>query len=264
MLRQITILAALPLLGPSLAEAANLRSFRTSKVTAESPPLVHSDLVLSLEDVRRVCSPWSSFEYGECPKYNVTNLCEQLPGLCRDATYRRSEMPQLPDPPPSGSEADQGWSLWQQALGNAAISVKVGEHLPLRELLQYRPAQYEMDACVVCGVYFDSRKCIDGSPPVPSAEVCAARQDGCFCAWSSGMSLSEPDRHIVDGHHRWAGIMFLAADTDVLPGERRGAFLSQDSVVNIYGATIERLVSISRNVSSVEHSDAGEFGAEGS
>jgi len=164
-------------------------------------------------------------------------------------------MPQIPD---MKNTEDHG--IWLAKLDKEGIDYDLHKNLTLKDFIAYEPAQTQLDSCVVCGILSAARKCIVGKEAAPSTERCNKHTDGCFCAWSSGVSVSGVERRILDGHHRWAATTLLAEDEEALGSDaRRSDFLAQEAIVQSYEAPVAKLITLSRKVEAVDETKCDVF-----
>lgn len=215
---------------------------------------------LDIHTINQVCGTWRDTSE-HCPKEHMTNLCEEVPELCQGGEYARCQMPQLPASPEPGEPPSAEWQSWADSLNNSGITFDLNLSITLRDLVSYGSSQTELSACEVCGMYFQARQCVAGKTTLPSTETCAARTDGCFCVWASGIAVSATDHKILDGHHRWAATKFLVTDTQAFSSIAGGEtdFLNRNTSVESYDASVSQLQRLGRSNEAVNSTDCNAF-----
>lgn len=139
-----------------------------------------------------------------CKDLPLQNLCDAKATFCSGTlNYSRCEMPQLP------MSGEDNWDKWVAAVGTDGISVKE-VNMSIGKLVKFKPSQAFLDKCKICSIAYSGSLCFaDGAQP--TAASCDAGTNGCFCSWTSGISVTE-DGHVLDGHHRWAAARILVED----------------------------------------------------
>merc|ERR1719389_506889 len=145
-----------------------------------------------------------------CKDTPVRDLCSDFAGFCAGSlNLTRCQMPQIPS---AFGEHKKDFRTWKAAAASDGVAISQVS-ITAKELATHVPSQKFLDRCEVCHMAWEGKQCFaDG---VPSAETCKSEEGGCYCLWATGVSVTE-DRHILDGHHRWAATKILLADK-ILP-----------------------------------------------
>mmetsp|Transcript_44371 Transcript_44371/g.77974 ORF Transcript_44371/g.77974 Transcript_44371/m.77974 type:complete len:290 (+) Transcript_44371:185-1054(+) len=182
---------------------------------------VHTHLVQKSSLLSTICGQYDVFKKSPKPAEEVCddlplrNLCDIDAAFCTGTlNYSRCEMPQLP------MAGEDDWDVWVDAAATDGISVKE-VNMSIGKLVTFKPSQAFLDTCKICSIAYSGSLCFaDGA--VPTAASCEAETGGCFCSWTSGISVTE-DGHVLDGHHRWAAARILLED----------GFLKKDSQATV-------------------------------
>lgn len=184
----------------------------------------------------------------------------------KDSSYERCQLPQLPAASHDGEPADPKRKLWEDKLRLERIDI-AAVNVPVADIGQrFRPSQKKIQACKTCGMVRSAQKCFVGdNPSWPTKAECEARKkDGCFCAWSHGIAVTE-DGHVLDGHHRWAATWLLFKDKE-MPKPTDAGHVSN---VDMYQrsnegqaddeVTIKRILEVAKKYDGlVKHSKCGD------
>jgi len=171
-----------------------------------------------------------------------------------DATHARCELPQFPQKDRDGQAADPQRKTWEDDLTLDGIEI-VSAQTPVKELMTlFRPSQKMINGCKTCGMARSAQKCfVSDNPSWPTEAECEARKkDGCFCAWTTGISVTE-DGHILDGHHRWAATWLLLKDKEMpKPTESAEVDIYKRMAASDDQVTINRVLAVAKKLDGLE------------
>lgn len=146
-----------------------------------------------------------------CSRWPVVNLCSDSTGLCAGGLgMQRCDMPQIPSP--SGKRKED-FKNWKSAEATQAIYIRE-TNVTIADVAKLLPSQDFVNMCEVCSIAYSGGICFTDETLL--AQSCKkSTNQGCFCFWQSGISVSQ-DGYVLDGHHRWAAAKIMMADR-ILP-----------------------------------------------
>jgi len=178
-----------------------------------------------------------------CDRWPVRDLCADSAEFCAgNLDMQRCEMPQIP----SAFGHQPKFQSWKTAAASEGINITTMS-VKASSLATLLPSQRFMNKCKVCSILFSSNRCVDNGPP--TAKTCKHSKQhedrqGCFCSWTTGMSVTK-DNHVLDGHHRWAASKIMLADGH-LPSDTDAVIELYSGVDDQHEATISDVIGAAK------------------